>query len=141
MSPRTHAIVATSLSAAGVAFSGYLSAVRLQSGMCALDEACPFFLGYPACYFGFGLFAALLVVSLTALVTRTQSAWAAVADAVIAAAGVLFAARMTAVDLAAGGRHPMILPTCAWGLVFFVAMLAVSLPAAIARRRPRHVAA
>ena len=45
-----------SLGLAGILFSGYLSAIKFFSATCAFNEPCPYFLGYPACYFGFGMF-------------------------------------------------------------------------------------
>jgi hypothetical protein len=117
------------LSAAGFAFSGYLSAKRMLSGVCAFSEPCPFFLGHPACYYGFALFATLLGISVFGWAARTERSWPAIANAAVSAVGVLFAGRLAVVELAAGGHYAMLLPTCAWGLLFFLAVLISSLRA------------
>lgn len=71
MKPRTYSGWATGLSGAGAAFAGYLSSVKLLSGVCAFDEPCPFFLGYPAYYTGFALFVSMLVISAIAPMAST----------------------------------------------------------------------
>jgi hypothetical protein len=139
MTPKRFARAALLLSAAGTAFSGYLSAKRMLSGMCAFDESCPFFLGRPACYYGFTLFLSLFAVALFANVTRTEGAWPPIASIVLASGGVAFASAMTALDAHVGVHHPLLLPTCAWGLVFFAAMLAISIAALLGRLRSHAV--
>jgi hypothetical protein len=126
MTSGRYARSALAVSATGTAFSGYLSAKRLLSGMCAFDESCPFFLGHPACYYGFALFAALFLVAVVASLTKTRRAWPALLNAALATAGIVFASSMTALDIRSGAHHPLLLPTCAWGLVFFAAMLGLS---------------
>jgi len=133
---RHYARWATFLGVAGTSFAGYLSWTRFTSGVCAFEEPCPFFLGQPACYTGFFLFAALLAVSLTALFTRTS--WPITINAALSALGVLFAGRMTVLELAAPQHYRLGVPTCAWGLVFFVAFLILSLRALTARGSHRR---
>ena len=125
------------LSAAGFAFSGYLSAKRMVSGVCAFSERCPFFLGRPACYYGFALFAGLLAISVFGWVARTERSGPAMANALVSLAGVLFAGRLAVVELAAGGHYAMILPTCAWGLLFFLAVLISSLREGVSGKSAR----
>jgi uncharacterized membrane protein len=141
MTNKRYARAALVVSAAGTAFSGYLSAKRMTSGICAFDESCPFFLGHPACYYGFALFAALLFVAVVANVTRTQRAWPAAVSSVLAIAGVAFASTMTTLELQRGVRHPLLLPTCAWGAVFFAAALGLAIAALVKGTRSRPVAA
>ena len=62
----------TIVSGAGTAFVGYLSYERATSGLCAFSESCPLLLGQPACYVGFALFAAALLVSLSALLVQSR---------------------------------------------------------------------
>ena len=50
------------LSIAGLLFSGYLSSYRFFSDTCAFNEPCPYFLGYPACYYGFAMFLIMTLV-------------------------------------------------------------------------------
>ncbi len=140
MSEQTYLRIATGLSAAGTAFAGYLSLTRMTSGVCAFDEPCPFFLGHPACYTGFVLFGVALAISTGALLSRATSAWPMIVNTLIGAAGTLFAARMTGRELSAFAGYKLGLPTCAYGFVFFVALLVVSLVAWMRRARPRRLA-
>lgn len=130
----TYLRVATVLAAAGTLFSGYLSMVRLTSGVCALDEPCPFFLGYPACYTGFILFGSALWISLVALASKARTAWPLVVNGVIAATGVLFARAMVATELQSNVHYRLGLSTCSYGLIFFLALLGLSIYAGIRRR-------
>jgi hypothetical protein len=131
----TYLKVATGLSAAGTAFAGYLSLTRMTSGVCAFNEPCPFFLGYPACYTGFALFAIAFLVSLAALLAKTESLWPMTMNSVVGAAGILFAGRMTVEELAAPSGYRLGLPTCAYGLVFFLALLVSSVVALVSHAR------
>ncbi len=111
------------LSCAGVLFSGYQSAVKLFSQTCALNE-CPYFLGYPACYFGFMLFALLTIFAVYIVLAKLGSGGLLWAALVVSALGVLFAGRFTIIELpvllARGlGAYALGLPTCAWGLLMF----------------------
>lgn len=130
MKPGAEMRWATGLSVAGTVFSGYLSAVRLTSGVCAFDEPCPFFLGQPACYFGFGLFLASLLVSGTAVLARSQKLAFIVATLGLSSLGVLFAGSLTLREWVGQGGVPLYgfgLPTCTYGLVFFLAVAVVSM--------------
>ncbi len=54
------------------------SSIKMRSGICAFNEPCPEFLGYPACYTGFGLFVLLFVptaLALLASVSRAGPRW------------------------------------------------------------------
>src|SRR5574338_671482 len=78
----------TGLSAAGAAFAGYLSGVKLLSGTCAFNEPCPYFLGYPSCWYGFGLFLILLALSILGLARPKERARGILGVAIV---GTLFA--------------------------------------------------
>lgn len=140
MDRRAYLRVATWLGVAGVAFSGWLSWTRASSGVCAFAEPCPFFLGHPACYTGLALFAASLAITVAARFAGGARAWPAIANASVGLAGTLFAARMTLEELGAGARYRLGLPTCAYGAIFFFALLVVSAAAWIGRSRPRDLA-
>jgi hypothetical protein len=129
MTARTYFRLATILTAAGVLFSGYLSTVRMHSGICAFDEPCPSFLGHPACYTGFTLFATLFIVSSIALIRRSESAWPMVVNLIVSAFGGVFAGHIAVAELGARAHYAMGLPSCAWGFVFFLAVLISSLAA------------
>ena len=129
MSARTYWWCATLITAGGVVFSGYLSGVKLLNGVCAFDEPCPLFLGYPVCYTGLALFVSLFLVSATALTTRTTMRWPVGTTLGLSVLGVLFAGRLTLVEMVARGRLPLYgmgLPTCAYGFLFFLAVLVLS---------------
>jgi hypothetical protein len=60
---------------------------------------------------------------LAALLAKTESLWPMTMNSVVGAAGILFAGRMTVEELAAHAGYRLGLPTCAYGLVFFLALL------------------
>lgn len=124
-------IVLFILSVAGLAFASYTSAVKLLTSTCAFSEPCPYFLGYPACYFGFALFAVLSVVSYLLLFGYAHALRARRAMILFSLLGVLFAGYFTLEELptlfAKGlGAYVLGLPTCALGLLFFLAILLIS---------------
>lgn len=113
------------LSIAGLLFSGFLSAVKFFSNTCALGETCPIFLGLPACYFGFAMYLALAILSVF-FVTR-KFARIRMALISVSGLGIFFAGYFTGKELptlfAEGiGSFVLGLPTCAWGLLFYVAI-------------------
>ncbi len=140
MSAKRYLGVAALLSASGVAFAGYLSFTRMTSGVCAFEEPCPFFLGHPACYTGLALFATALVVSVAALASKVEAAWPLAANAAVAVAGTLFSGRLTIDELAAHSGYRLGLPTCAYGLVFFVVLLAWTIAAWVGRSHRHQLA-
>lgn len=121
------------LSLAGTLFAGYLSGVKLLSKSCAFGESCPLFLGYPACYFGFAIFASLLALSGGALAKKRTDAAPVKALLALSALGSVFAGSFVADEIAswiaAAGVvfYGLGLPTCVYGLVFYLAILALSL--------------
>lgn len=118
------------LGLAGVLFSGYLSVVKLVTTTCALNEPCPYFLGYPACWYGFGIFLALFV---SAMLGGLRSTWLATSmrvQAVLSALGILFAGYLTIPELtplfSGTTSYALGLPTCAYGLIFYIAVFSLS---------------
>jgi hypothetical protein len=140
MTSKRYLGVATILSGAGTAFAGYLSYTRATSGICAFSEPCPFFLGHPACYTGFALFATAFLVSLSALLYKVESAWPKVANLGIAVAGSAFASWLTRDEVVAHSGYRLGLPTCAYGLVFFVGLLVWTLAALTRDAHEPHTA-
>ena len=55
------------LSIAGMLFSGYLSFGELTSGVCPVGGGCSSLLGLPTCVYGFVMYLAVFIVSLTGL--------------------------------------------------------------------------
>ena len=125
-----HFRTVASLAVAGTLFAGYLSGVKLITDTCALNEPCPYVLGYPACWYGFFMFLALAVVSALGMTSRMGTASALRVTAWISAAGTLFAGWLTVGEAVTwSGGYTLGLPSCAYGLVFYVAVLALTLKA------------
>lgn len=115
------------LSLGGTLFAGYLSFYKYFLGSCAFNEPCPTFIGYPSCWFGFGLFAILLMNALVGLLKEDARPRLLRPILATAVAGTLFAGWFTLQEIlawlsGAGIRYALGLPTCAYGLVFFLAL-------------------
>jgi hypothetical protein len=65
-----------------------------------------------------------------------ESAWPALVNGIVGVAGMLFAARLTLEEIDAHAHYRLGLPTCAYGLVFFVALVVLSLACLMAARAP-----
>lgn len=122
------------LSLSGTLFAGYLSFYKLLSKTCAFNEPCPYFLGYPACWYGLAMFGTMFVISLSGLLGKLAAPAVAKANAAVSFLGILFAGYFTwneAVSRIGGGatRYGLGLPTCAYGLIFYAAIFIVSLAA------------
>ncbi len=120
------------LSLMGVMFSGYLSGVKFFTETCAFNESCPYFLGYPACYYGFALFLTLFILSSLLLWQKVGNKIGLIFMSIVSSLGVLFAGYFTLKELPillneGLSAYLLGLPTCALGLVFFVVILFVSL--------------
>ena len=118
------------LSLSGVLFSGYLSFVKFFTKNCALSEPCPLFFGFPACYFGFGLFLGLFLLSLSLFVREAVVKDRSSIIAFVSFLGVLFASWFTLGEipnlLSGNIRYSLGLPTCAYGLIFFLIIFVLS---------------
>jgi len=130
------------LSVAGLLFSGYLSSIRFFSDTCAFNEPCPYFLGSPACYFGFVMFLIMTSAMIahfagTACLRATHrqtSERVLRAMLTVSGAGILFAGYFTLRELprlfSEGISSYMLgLPTCAYGLIVYLAIFAIALAA------------
>ena len=131
MKPKTYNLMNVLLTLSGFLFSDYLSSVKFFTSNCAYQEPCPFFLGYPACYFGFGLFSTLFIASVLAAVGKIPARAARYALRTVSFAGVVFAGYFVSQEVtrfAASGFQSgaLALPTCAYGLVFFLIIFAAS---------------
>jgi hypothetical protein len=98
------------LAIAGLLFSGYLSAVKFFSNSCALGETCPYFIGLPACYFGFGMYVAITYLAIKGMYKSVFG---------VAVAGIIFAGYFTIIDLPR-------LTSCSLGWGFYIAIAVVS---------------
>jgi hypothetical protein len=123
------------LTSAGLLFSGYLSAVKLFTNTCALKEPCPYFLGHPACWYGFGMYLLLWLATLGGMFGKIKGVKVFAIDSVIAFLGILFAGRFFLAELLNSRITGTLgLSTCTYGLIFYIAIFAVSL---LAFRQPR----
>ena len=113
------------LALAGFVFSGYMSGVKFFSGNCAFNEGCPYFLGYPACYFGFAMFTLITVFAGLLFFRKLDAKKALLGLIVVSMLGILFAGYYTIGELPllfeqGLGAYLLGLPTCAYGLIFYV---------------------
>jgi uncharacterized membrane protein len=120
------------LSIAGVLFSGYLSGVKFFTQTCALSEPCPYFLGYPACYYGFAMFLTLFIISGLLFVNKINPKTGLTYMSGVSLLGILFAGYFTLRELPilfvkGFGAYILGLPTCALGMIFFVIIFILAL--------------
>lgn len=112
------------LSISGLMFSGYLSSYKILNQSCALGESCPYFMGLPACYFGFIMYFTLTIFS-AALVTKLiKKKWAISIILIVSFIGILFSGYFTLLEipvlLESGIKvYTLGLPTCAFGLILY----------------------
>ncbi len=118
------------LSFLGFLFSGYISLTKLLTHSCALREACPYFLGYPACWYGFGMFSIIFITSIVSIHRKTNILyWIQLITAVL---GVFFAGYFTLPEvtrLIFGHQYILGLPSCAYGLIFYILIFVFSIKA------------
>lgn len=104
---------------AGVLFSGYLSATKFFSEICAFNESCAYFLGYPACYFGFAIFLAMFLLSLGSVFSLVSGQNLSGALTGLSLLGVLFSGHIVI-------QESFAFTTCMLGFVFYILILGVS---------------
>ena len=124
------------LATAGLLFSGYLSAIKLFTGTCAFNESCPYFLGLPACWYGFAMYLIMFIVTGAALRKDPPEAGSPRArkikkviltDVIISFLGILFAGRFVILEILQSRITGTLgLSTCAYGLVFYIAIFIIS---------------
>jgi len=116
------------LTLGGTLFAGYLAGDKFFNDHCTIGTSCASFLGYPTCYYGFGLFAILFMMSL--LYTFTQREKYTGYLSVVSAIGILFSAYFTLVEVAplirTGTMHFADIPSCAYGLIGFILTLIIA---------------
>lgn len=115
------------LSIGGILFSGYLSANKLFSGTCAFNETCPYFLGYPACFYGFGFFLILLSTSILGVLGKIQEKTAINTLFFVSLIGILFSGNFVSQEVASSKLFGNLgLSTCAYGLIFYIVIFILS---------------
>jgi uncharacterized membrane protein len=122
------------LGVAGMLFAGYMSAVKFLSDTCAFDKPCPYFLGFPACYYGLAMFSAIVFFLVLDYWHIIQERTAGIAVLAVSALGILFSGYFTLGELPTLfnkglGAYFFGLPTCAIGLVFYIAIFVMALMA------------
>lgn len=120
------------LSLAGLLFSGYLSGVKIITKTCALGETCPLFLGYPACWYGFFMY---LILFISVVIMREKpKTYTKLMHlvAIVSLVGFFFSDTFVISDIntwmTAGDipKYTLILPTCAYGLIFYFVIFVVT---------------
>lgn len=132
MSEKTFLRASTFLSLGGALFAGYLSGIKLFTGSCAFNESCPYFLGYPSCWYGFGLFLTLFLLSLAASLGKMPVLKATKWIAGVSFAGIVFAGWFVVqevygwITIVRVLGYGLGLPTCVYGLVFYAIIFGIS---------------
>jgi len=129
--PKTYLKVVLILALAGTLFAGYLTLNKLITGTCAFNESCPYFLGYPACWYGLALFLAILITSAMGLYGKLAIRKAAKVIIAVSSVGIIFAGSFVWQEIsrwftAGSTSYGLVLPTCVYGLVFYIALLITS---------------
>lgn len=117
---------------AGLAFAGYMSASKIALGKCAFNETCPYFLGYPACFYGFAMYALITISAIVLISNATIARYALRAIIGVSLAGTIFSGYFALEELPAffklGFKAYMLgLPTCVLGFIFYILIFLVSL--------------
>ena len=86
------------LATAGLLFSAYLSGVKLFTGSCAFNESCPYFLGFPACWYGFAMYFVMFIATGMALLGKSEIKKVTLTDAIVSLLGILFAGRFVVLE-------------------------------------------
>jgi hypothetical protein len=123
-----HKYTIYTLALLGTLFSGFLSGVKFFTNTCALGETCPLFFGKPACYFGFGLFLILFILSNILVFRKAGQEKVTSTLIVVSILGILFAGRFVVDEILQWSQtgfewSALGLPTCAYGLIFYMLVL------------------
>ncbi len=116
------------LSLGGLLFSGYLGGQKFFNNICALNE-CPYFLGYPACYYGFAMYLTLFISALLFVFFKKGTLRVI---QIVSFMGILFSGYFTVLKLPkllnqGLSAYVLGLPSCAYGLIFYVLIFTLSL--------------
>jgi hypothetical protein len=118
------------ISLGGLLFSGFLSWKSLIAGVCPLNEGCPSIGGLPACVYGFGIFALIFLIAFIGLINKTFKpdkikSWLMI----ISGGGAIFSLYSIYLEMfvlcQSNCRYSLILPTCVYGLLMYVAVFLV----------------
>jgi hypothetical protein len=113
---------------AGLIFSGYLSAKKLFTDTCAFNEPCPYFLGYPACWYGFGMYFIMFISTLVSFVGMMTTKSAIKTTTLVSLIGIIFAGKFFLQELIQSKATGVLgLSTCAYGLIFYILIFIFSI--------------
>ena len=119
------------LSLGGVLFAAYMVAHKAILEVCPFNEECPYFLGYPACYFGLAMFVIMFMAACANIWFGFNFYWTHKVMTIVSILGIVFAGSYVVGDmrewLVNGRKYGLVLPTCAYGLIFYGLILIVSL--------------
>lgn len=120
------------LGLAGLLFAGYLSGVKFFSNSCALGETCPYFWGYPACYFGLVMYLLITILAVLLVFNSLMARRVLMLIIIVSGLGILFAGYFTFGELPllfseGFSAYALGLPTCALGLIFYLAIFIIAL--------------
>jgi hypothetical protein len=124
--------IAFYLTLAGSLFAGYMSGLKIFTHTCAFNETCPYFFGYPACWFGFAMFFIMFIISILGLLKKVTCAKVKTILSFISLLGIFFAGRYVVGEImlyfSQGSSHyALILPTCTYGLIFYIIIFIISI--------------
>lgn len=113
---------------AGLLFSGYLSGVKLFTDSCAFNESCPYFLGYPACWYGFGMYLLMFIAHLAYFLGKMSLRSAIMTTVIVSFVGIIFAGGFFIQEILQSQATGVLgLSTCAYGLIFYILIFFFSL--------------
>ena len=117
------------LSLLGTLFAGYLTFTKIFTGKCALNEPCPYVLGYPACLYGFILFLSMFIISILTIKKYNISLIKAIVF--ISLFGIIFSGVLSIKELfftkCIDCNYSLLLPSCVYGLIFYIIIFIISL--------------
>lgn len=118
------------LALAGTLFAGYLSYNKFFAKTCVLTEGCSYLFGIPTCFYGFTLFFLIFILSFSSVMTGIKFGKAI---RFISILGILFSGSFTIyelffapINILNGASYSLLLPSCAYGLVFFLVIWILS---------------
>ncbi len=132
MLAQTYFKTALVLTFMGVLFAGYLSAQKLITNQCAFNESCPYFLGFPACYYGFGIFLLMFIISVMALLQIEKAGIYKSIILVVSLFGLIFAGQWALPELqvlltsSQKVSYVLGLSSCVYGFFFYLVILILS---------------
>ena len=112
----------------GLLFSGYLSAVKLFSNTCAFSEPCPYFLDYPACWYGFAMYLIMFIVTMFALNGKLNVYTAMKTNIIISFTGIIFAGNFAVPEILKSQVTGVLgFSTCMYGFIFYILIFIFSI--------------